>query len=412
MRSLAGAIRGDGNFSLGGTRYPFRVSSGDGPDGKGTRVHLNIDPGTRPLIADLEGVLTLPDPRAALRWRGDHFRVEQSEAGYRHAVADRGQGQGRSGRRVVRANRDQLWRRRPGAEMVGVGDAKFGAAPLLHAVLSARQLDADRFVAGDAGKKDSDKTAEPMRLLPGLRALIAALPQLPIPAKIEFSSEQIMLGGRPLQNLTAELDADANTWSIDRLDFRAPGSTQVSLGSSRAQAGPAAGIKGALDVNSSDPDTLVAWLQGRSDMTYRSQKPLRLQGDVDIAADRVAIDGLKADIDGGAVTGRIAFASAAAGGGSRFDADLKADRLDLDAATALLRALAGPQAEWPDEATGFAGYRPRDIGRPGSASADGQTRLRSEADLARSIEDRRGRQRLARRQRAISTAPTPPASWH
>ena len=29
VRSLAGSIRGDGNFTLSGTRYPFRVSSGD-----------------------------------------------------------------------------------------------------------------------------------------------------------------------------------------------------------------------------------------------------------------------------------------------------------------------------------------------------------------------------------------------
>src|SRR6201996_6606101 len=44
VRSLAGALRGDGHFVLAGTRYPYRVSSGQSPDGKGTRVHLTIDP--------------------------------------------------------------------------------------------------------------------------------------------------------------------------------------------------------------------------------------------------------------------------------------------------------------------------------------------------------------------------------
>ena len=52
-----------------------------------------------------------------------------------------------------------------------------------------------------------------MRLLPGLRALMAAIPQAPIPAQIEFSAEQIMLGGRPLQNIAAELHGDAKSWS-------------------------------------------------------------------------------------------------------------------------------------------------------------------------------------------------------
>src|ERR1700723_2326166 len=58
VRSLAGAVRGDGNFMLSGTRYPFRISSGKSVDGEGTRIHLNLDPGARALSADLEGVLS------------------------------------------------------------------------------------------------------------------------------------------------------------------------------------------------------------------------------------------------------------------------------------------------------------------------------------------------------------------
>jgi uncharacterized protein involved in outer membrane biogenesis len=58
VRSLAGSVRGDGHFVTSGVRYPFRVSSGQGADGNGTRVHLNIDPGARALSADLDGVLS------------------------------------------------------------------------------------------------------------------------------------------------------------------------------------------------------------------------------------------------------------------------------------------------------------------------------------------------------------------
>ena len=60
---------------LSGTRYPFRVSSGQGPDGNGTRVHLNIDPGQRALAADLDGVLTFRGAGAAFRGRGDAGRT-------------------------------------------------------------------------------------------------------------------------------------------------------------------------------------------------------------------------------------------------------------------------------------------------------------------------------------------------
>src|SRR6201994_559069 len=58
VRSLAGSVRGDGNFALSGVRYPFRVSSGQTPDGSGTRVHLTVDPGARGRSVDLDGVLS------------------------------------------------------------------------------------------------------------------------------------------------------------------------------------------------------------------------------------------------------------------------------------------------------------------------------------------------------------------
>ena len=127
-----------------------------------------------------------------------------------------------------------------------------------------------------------------------------------------------MLGGRPLQNLEAELSGDAQVrgrsagWIFAR---RARPMSPSNGGGARPD--PAGGFAGALEVDSSDPDTLVAWLQGRSEIAYRSQKPLRLRGDVSVTADRIAIEGLKAEIDGGAVEGRLAVAHQPGAGGSR-----------------------------------------------------------------------------------------------
>jgi large subunit ribosomal protein L24 len=357
VRSLAGSVRGDGSFTLSGMRYPFRVSSGQSVDGGGTRVHLNIDPGARPLAIDLDGVLAFEarTPRfdgamvlavpAGLKAQGD-VKGEVSITPWRISAKVKAD--------PVAAQFEQL-EGSYGAEeralkFAGLadlhfGDSRFGGSPLLHAVLSARQLDADKFFAKETGATES------IRLLPGLRALLAAtLPQTPVATQIEFSSEQIMLGGRPLQNLAAELHADANSWTIDRLDFRAPGATHVVLSGADAQSGPSGGFKGALNVEASDPDALLAWLQGRNEIAYRSQKLLRLRGDVSVTGNRMAIEAMKAEIDGGAVDGRLALSNLPAGGGSRFEAELKAERLDLDAATAFTRSLAGAQAEWPDEA--------------------------------------------------------------
>jgi large subunit ribosomal protein L24 len=361
VRSLAGAVRGDGTFRLLGLRYPFRVSSSLTPDGNGTRVHLNIDPGARALSADLDGVLAF-EARAP---RFEGALVLAAPPGLKAAggvaitpwrIAARVKAD------AAAARLDQL-EASYGAEdnafkFAGLADVRFGASPLLHAVLSARQLDADRFAA-----RDNNGAAEPLRVLPALRALMAGIPQPPMPAQIEVSAEQIMVGGRPVQNLAAELHADAKSWTIDRLDFRAPGATLVSLTGSRAQAAASGSITGALSVDSSDPDTLVAWLQGRSEVAYRGQKPLRLRGDVSVASGRVAIEGMNAEIDGGAVQGRVSFSNPA--GGSRLDAELKAERLDLDAAAAFTRSLFGPQGEWPDEA-----LISLDIGRATSAGQE------------------------------------------
>ncbi|TCU72557.1 large subunit ribosomal protein L24 [Bradyrhizobium sp. R2.2-H] len=341
VRSLAGSVRGDGSFSAAGVRYPFRVSSGPSADGSATRLHLNIDPGERAILADLEGVLAFDNRQPkfegaltlavpAIKKAGEAgptpwklaTRLKANPAGAKFEQIDASFG-----------TEDTA------LKLGGVGDIRFGASPLLRAVLSARQVDADRLTARD--------DADPQRVLPALRAGLAAIPQTPIPAQIEFNADQIMLGGRPLQNIAAELQTDGRSWTFQRLELRAPGTTQLSLNGATPGADS---FSGRLSVESSDPDTLVAWLQGRSEVNRRSTRPLRLAGDVTIAANHLAIERLKADIDGGAVEGRIAFVQTGASKGSRIDAELKADRLDLDAAASFVRALAGPQGEWPEEA--------------------------------------------------------------
>ena len=359
VRSLAGSVRGDGNFMLSGTRYPFRVSSGQGPDGNGTRVHLNIDPGQRPLAVDLDGVLNF-DARAP-RFEGAMTLVAPP--------GQKGKGNDPPWRIAAKVKADYSAARLEQIEvsfgpeeralkLSGSGDIRFGAAPLLRAALSARQLDADRFFA-------KDNAAEPVRALPALRALGTIVPHLPIPAQIELASEQVMLGGRPLQDIAAELHGDDKSWSLRRLEFRAPGATRVSLSEAGAKSVGPDRFKAALSVESSDPEALLTWLQGRGETAYRSQKPLRLRGDVTVAPEGFAIDAMKADIDGGTVEGRVVVSYRQADHGSRVEAELKAERLDLDAATAFARSLAGPQGEWPDE-----GKLSLDVGRATSAGQE------------------------------------------
>ncbi len=375
VRSLTGSVRGEGSFALAGARYGFNVSSGQIAGNSGTRIHLGIDPGDRSPSAEIDGVLNFEG-------RAPRFEGAVTLATAPPPKAKAGADVPTTWRMIakVKANRtaaqfEQIdvsyGNDERALKLAGLGDIRFDAPPEAHLTLTARQLDADRFFVKDDANAGNSLAAQPVRLLPRLRTLLAALPRPPIETEVNFSTEQIMLGGRPLLNLSADLHSDATSsvvsWAVDRLDFHAPGGTQITL-SAGLSSGSLGNFSGVLDVDSSDPDVLMMWLQGRSDVSYRNQKPLRMRGNIDVSADRIAIEALNAVLDGGAVEGRLALSTPSAGGRSRFEAALKAERLDLDSAAAFARSLAGPETDWPDEA-----QVSLDVGRAVSAGQELRT---------------------------------------
>lgn len=348
VRSLAGSLRGDGNFSVGGVRYPFRVSSSQTPDGGGVRVHFATDAVERAPSTDVDGVLSFA--ARAPRFEGAIVLAvaapAQAKAGETPVTPWRISARVKAD--PAAAHLEQI-EASYGAEeralkATGLGDMRFGASPELKATLSARQLDGDRLLAKENVK--SGEVAEPARLAPALQTLAAALPSLPFAAQIDASAEQIMLGGRPLQNVAATIYRDASGWTLDRLDTRAPGTTHITFASSVASSNGV--LAGRIEMESADPDVLAAWLVGRGDVAYRNQKPLRFRGDLRASADRITVEPMRAEIDGGILEGRVSLMHRPSVA-SRFEAAVKADSLDLDAATTFTRALAGPQSDWPDE---------------------------------------------------------------
>jgi large subunit ribosomal protein L24 len=343
VRALAGSIRGDGNFLVSGTRYPFRISSSQNANGGGIRLHLALDPDSRRMSVDLDGILNFearsprfdgmitlaggePAARAGaahMPWRiSSRLKADHAQAHFAQIDASYGPAQN-------------------AMKFSGVGEMRFGAAPSLQVAVAARQLDADRILA------KQDATATPAQGLAALRAMLADMPRPPVATRIDLNADQVMVRQRPVQDVEAELHAGKDGWSVDRLAFRAPGSTGVHLQGTTAT-DASAGFKGVLDLDSSEPRAFLAWLTGRSETSFQNQTPLRLRGNVSLGPDRLAIEGLKAEIDGGTVAGRITL-STPADKASEFDGTLTADRLDLDAAAAFLRAVAGPAGDWPDQ---------------------------------------------------------------
>ncbi|MGB3487291.1 MAG: AsmA family protein [Xanthobacteraceae bacterium] len=350
VRGLAGSIRGNGNFTVSGTRYPFRVSSSQ--DAGGARVRLTLDPGLHGWTVDLDGALAFEarvphfDGTMAVTRSAPDGTAPDSVTPWRLTAKLRAD--------PVKASLAQLdisyGRDDAAMKLTGLADFRFGGKPLLQALLSAKQLDADKLLAKQSG------STEPVQMMPGLRALLAALPQAPLPTRIDINVERIILGGRPVQDLDLTLRAASGSWSVDRLEVRAPGSTDISIQGALASAGHPDdassdvddSFKGVLKIDSSDPGNFTAWLLGRTDAAAQKQKALHVAGNVHLGSDRIAIDDLKADVDGGAITGRIAWAARKDGNASSFDAELAADRLDLDAAMALMRGIGIPQQDWPD----------------------------------------------------------------
>ncbi|HEY0331931.1 MAG TPA: AsmA family protein [Rhodopseudomonas sp.] len=346
VRGAAGTLRGDGNVMLAGERFPFRLSAGRPPQGGGTRLHLTLERPAGAQSLDLDGLF-------GVAARVPQFDGAVTLTAATAAAAEAAAAPAMPWRLAARLKADSAVARFDqleasyGADAValrlaGSAELRLGATPQLHAVLSARQLDADRLL----GKEGA---ATPARWLRGLPQLVAAMPQPRIATRVELGAEQIMLGGRAVQNLAADLQSDAQSWTVARLAFRAPGGTQTVISDGVLRRGSDAGLTAKLAVESADPDLLAAWLSGRADPTGRTQKPLRANGDISVGNGGVALEALRAEVDGHAVAGRLALSRDAAG--SRFDAALQAERFDLEVAADLLRALAGPQPDWPDAAT-------------------------------------------------------------
>ena len=357
-RSLLGPFKGEGAATVGGELYPFRISGGRYSDDGALKLHVNVDPVNHPLSIEADGMLALAG--AQPRFDGNLSLTRPVGIAPRSAaqVTQPWHVSGKVKVSAVSALMEQFEFQYGSDEqalkLTGVADFKFGKNPRFDGVLSGRQIDLDRVLAGSDGVRPP-----PAAAIRKIAELAGGAFRPAVPIQIGIGIDQVSLGGNSVTNVRGDISTDAKGWNLDRFEFRAPGFTQVKLSGHLAVAGDGVNFTGPAEVEAGDPKALAAWLEGRTEATQGDMRPLTLRGDVTLGSDRIAVERLQAVFDRKTVTGRLAYVFAAGKRVAKLDAVLNAPELDIDAALGFGKALlAGSTIERPHDMTIAA-----DIGR-------------------------------------------------
>ncbi len=373
-RSLLGPFKGEGAATIGGELYPFRIAAGRYSDDGALKLHVNVDPVDHPLSIEADGMLVFAGAEPKFDGTLSLMRPVGIVSRNAQQVTQPWRVSGRIKATAASALMEQFefqyGSEEQGFKLTGVADFKFGKRPRFDGVLSGRQIDLDRALAGDDGGRPP-----PAAAIRRIAELAGGAFRPAIPIQIGVGIDQVALGGSTIANLRGDISTDANGWNLDRFEFRAPGFTQVKLSGHLAVGGDGVSFTGPAEIEAGDPKLLAAWLEGRNDVTQGEMRPLTLRGDVTLGSDKIAVERLQAAFDRKTVTGRLAYAFASGNRAAKLDAALNAPELDIDAALGFGNALiAGSKIERPHDMTIAA-----DIGRAtiaGFVARDASARLK------------------------------------
>jgi uncharacterized protein involved in outer membrane biogenesis len=376
-RSLLGPFKGEGAATVDGELYPFRIAAGRYSDEGALKLHVNVDPGNHPLSIEADGMLALAggapkfDGTLSLtRPVGIAARGAQKIETLSQPWRVSGKIRASTASALMEQFEFKYGSEEHGLKLTGVAEFKFGKRPRFDGVLSGRQIDLDRALAGDDGTR-----TPPAAAIRKIAELAGSAFRPAIPIQIGIGIDQVTLGGNSVANVRGDVTTDATGWNLDRLEFRAPGFTQVKLSGHLAVAADGVRFSGPAEIEAGDPKLLAAWLEGRHDVAQVEARPLTLRGNVTLASDKIAVERLQAAFDRKTVTGRLAYTFASGNRAAQLDAALNAPELDIDAALGFGNALiADSKIERPHDMTIAA-----DIGRAtiaGLIAHDASVRLK------------------------------------
>jgi uncharacterized protein involved in outer membrane biogenesis len=347
--SLIGPFKVEGSFMTDGERYAYRLSGSRRADDGGMQLRLAIDPTERALAFESDGTVWIEGGSPRFEGAATLSRVVGTALpGGRVTVNDPWKISGKIKATAKTVLVDQLeLLYGPESRLVrlnGSAVMNFGRDPRIVGTLTARQIDLDRALP------NAEQKRLPFETIKLLVDNLAAAPAPPLPTRISLGIDSLMAGGATISALRGEVENNADGWNLDTLELRAPGATLMRITGKLVLADRKVEFQGPVRVDSSDPAVFFAWIEGHSAAGRPPLGPMRGSGTVTLGRERVAVDGLKAEIDHKALEGRVAYRFATAEAPARLDAALSGSEVDFDRGLALGTALfASTSFERPGE---------------------------------------------------------------
>ncbi|MGH6671167.1 MAG: AsmA family protein [Xanthobacteraceae bacterium] len=349
--SFAGPFNGQGAAVAGDQLYGYRII-GSPAAGGGTTIRLSVDPSDIPLTTEFDGKLSFVggvphfDGTMALA-----RPVGAALANGKRVVSDPWRVTGAVKATPAAAAISRLaFRYGPEERAVnftGAANLSFGAQPHLAGTLSAMQVDVDRALAAP---QVTDRP--PLVLLKSFLQDVVTAAKLPFPARIGLRIDALTIGGATLESLSGDLDCDLKGWRVDKFHFHAPGLTDVDLAGRLTGSPQGFTFSGPATLASADFEALLKWLDGSGgNRAAGDARTFTAHGDITIASDRMAVEGLDAALDQEKITGSLGYQWPSGSHRARLDAELRAQKLDLDAFSAFAKSAGGDGFALPQQAT-------------------------------------------------------------
>jgi large subunit ribosomal protein L24 len=349
--SLIGPFKVGGTFAAGGEHYAYRLSGSRRGDDGGMKVRLGISAARRAIDFDSDGTVWIDGGAPRFEGAATILPVAgRKDAGGRTLINTtpwKVSGRIKASTTAMQVDKIEAFYGPPERIIRVTGDAGMDFRdPRITGTLAARQLDFDRILPSGEQKRS------PFETIKLLVEQLAETPALPLPVRLTVSVDSLMAGGATVSSLHGDVETAAGGWILDKLDMRGPGATQVTVSGKLALADQRkVEFQGPVRVDSNDPAVFFAWIEGHSAAGRPPLGPMRGSGTVTVGSERVAVDGVKAEIERKPLEGRFAYRFATPAAPPRLEAVVSGAEFDFDRALAIGQALFATTAfERPGEA--------------------------------------------------------------